>query len=210
MADVGDTNHLIDQACNGNDSAVAELFERHRERLKRLITLRMHPRMKSRLDASDVLQEAYIEVARRLPKYVEEREMPFFLWLRIIAVDSLENLQRRHLKAEKRTAYREVDLASMPVTDASVLNLASQLVGQFTSVDRNLIKEEVQRKLMDALERMEVNDREIVAMRHFEELSTQEIAQLIGLTRSGVLKRYTRAIERLQEAVLGDPNVQSE
>lgn len=210
MADLKDTNSLIEKACAGDDSVVAELFELYRERLKRLISLRMHPQMKSRLDASDVLQDAYIELARQLPKYAEEKEIPFFVWLRMIVVDSLKRLQRQHLKAEKRTAYREVDLASMPVSDASVLNLASQLAGQFTSVDRNLIKEEIQRKLMDALERMEVNDREIVAMRHFEELSTQEIAELVGLTRSGVLKRYTRAIERLQESVLGDTNFQSE
>lgn len=210
MTELKETKTLIEQACAGDDSVVAELFERYRERLKRLVTLRMHPQMRSRLDASDVLQEAYIELARRLPKYAEEREIPFFVWLRMIATDSLKQLQRKHLRAEKRTAYREVDLASMPLNDASILNLASQLAGQFTSVDRNLIKEEVQRKLMDALDRMEVNDREIVAMRHFEELSTQEIAELVGLTRSGVLKRYTRAIERLQESVLGDTEFQAE
>ncbi len=195
---------LFDQAIAGNESVVVELFERYRPRLKRLVLLRMHHQVSARFDASDVLQETFLEMARRLPAYAKEREIPFFLWLRLLASERLHHLHRLHLGAAKRTAFRELGPTSFAVTDGSVFNIASQLAGDFTSVDRNLLKEEVQRTLMDALERMDAKDREIVGMRHFEELSTQEIAELLGLTRSGVLKRYTRAIRRLRDEVFID------
>jgi RNA polymerase sigma-70 factor (ECF subfamily) len=208
MAEVDDSNLPVEQACAGSESAIAELFQHYRPRLKRLVLLRMSPRVSARLDASDVLQETYLEFARRLPEYAKHRKVPIFLWLRMLTGERLVHLQRMHLGAEKRTVYREFDLASQPMPDASVVNLASQLAGQFTSVDRNLIRDEVQRKLLDALQRMEFNDREIVAMRHFEELTTEEIAEVLGLTRSGVLKRYTRAIHRLRDSVIGDQDLQ--
>ncbi len=209
MANLEKADLLLEQACNADPSVLADLFQLYRDRLKRLILLRMHPRLATRLDASDVLQETYIELSRRLPEYAKERKLPFFLWLRLLAGERLLHLQRMHLGAEMRTVYRELNLASaMP--DASVWNLASQLAGEFTSADRNLIQAELRQKLVDALEQMEPNDREIVALRHFEELSTQEIAEVLQLTRSGVLKRYMRAIRRLRDVVFADQDFQTE
>ena len=207
---MNEVDELIDQACGGNEAAVAELFVRFRPQLKRLVLMRMHPRLGTRLDASDVLQETYLELARRLPEYAKERKIPFFLWLRLLTGQRLNQMQRMHLGAEKRTVYRELGLASFPEIDASDFNLASQLAGHFTSVDRTLIREEVQVKLMHAVQGLDANDRELLEMRHFEELSTPEIAAVLGLTRSGVLKRYTRAIRRLQQAVFGDSDLQVE
>ncbi len=205
-----DENLLFDQALTGDESGVAELFEHYRPRLKRLVLLRMYPQVQARLDASDVLQETFLEMARRLPAYAEDCRMPFFLWLRWLTIERLDQLHRKHLGAEMRTVFREFSQPSPAVPDASIFNIASQLAGDFTSVDRNLLKEEVQRKLIGALEQMESKDREIVGMRHFEELSTDEIAELLQLTRSGVLKRYTRAIRRLRDIVFADQDFQSE
>ena len=205
-----DADFLFDQALAGNESGVVELFEHYRPRLKRLVLLRMHPQVQARLDASDVLQETFLEMVRRLPAYAENRRMPFFLWLRWLTSERLDQLHRKHLGAEMRTVFRELTPIASPVPDGSIFNIASQLAGDFTSVDRNLLKEEVHCKLMSALEQMEPKDREIVGMRHFEELSTEEIAEVLQLTRSGVLKRYMRAIRRLRDVVFADQDYQTE
>ncbi|MCR9292165.1 MAG: sigma-70 family RNA polymerase sigma factor [bacterium] len=204
MPETPDEDLLLEQAGSGDTQAIASVFESYRERLRRTVKLRMHPQLQARLDASDVLQDTFFEFARRLPDFTQQRPMPLFAWLRRLTIQQLDQLQRKHLGAEKRTAFREIALVASPSQDASVVNLATQLAGQFTSVDRNLLKAEVQSKLFEALSHMEEDEREIIAMRHFEELSTQEIAEILGLTRSGVLKRYTRAIRRLRLCILDD------
>jgi RNA polymerase sigma-70 factor (ECF subfamily) len=205
-----DADLLFEQALAGNESGVADLFEHYRPRLKRLVLLRMHPQLNARVDASDVLQETFIEMARRLPAYAQDRRMSFFLWLRWLTTERLHQLHRKHLGAEMRTVFRELTPISSAMPDGSVFNIASQLAGDFTSVDRNLIREEVHRKLLDALDQMDSKDREIVGMRHFEELSTEEIAEVLQLSRSGVLKRYMRAIRRLRDVVFADQDLQTE
>ncbi len=202
-----DPDLLITKACGGDEQALAELFERYRGRLKNLVLLRLDPRVQSRIDASDVVQDAFVDAARKMPEYGKESKIPFFLWLRMIAGERLIQLHRMHLNTAKREAYREVSLQGGPMPEASSIFLASQLVGQFTSADRNLIRSEIQQKLQDALNKMEPDDREVVAMRHFEELTTEEMASVLGLTRSGVLKRYTRAVKRLREAIGGDSDL---
>lgn len=207
MSEANNTDELIEKAAQGDESAMAELFLRHRERLKRLVLFRMHDRLKSRLDASDVLQEAFIEAARRLPEYSRDRQVPIFLWLRRLTGERLKHLQRMHLGAEKRTVFRELAMDGSFEQDASVMGLASRLAGQFTSVHRNLLREEVQLKLIEALNQMDPDDCDIIAMRHFEELSTEEVSQVLGITRSGVLKRYTRALRKLRSSVVGDSDL---
>lgn len=201
---------LVEAALSGDEASVAELFELYRPRLKRLVLLRMHPRLQARIDASDVVQDTYLELSRRLSEYGQSHEIPFYLWLRMLAGKQLTHLHRKHLKAEMRTAFREVNLNVMPVPDASVMNLASHLAGEFTSVDRGLIRDELYLKLLETLNDMQDSDREIVAMRNFEELSTEEIATVLGLTRSGVLKRYTRAIRRLRDSIVDQHDSQTE
>lgn len=203
-------DELLGKAISGEQKAVVELFLRYRPQLKRMVQLKMQPKLRKRLDESDVLQESFLELVRRLPDYGKAPHIPFFAWLRLLVSQRLYHLQRTHFGAEKRAIYREVDFVSHLAKDASVFNLANQLADQFTSVDRNLIKEEVQRKLVSALQEMDTNDREILEMRHFEELSTLEIGEVLGLTRSGVLKRYTRALRRLRDTVFGDPDFQVE
>ncbi len=157
-----------------------------------------------RCDASDVLQESYVELARRLPAYCPGNDLPFFLWLRMITGERLAKLHRRHLGAAKRDVNREIPLHSHTTPEASSVFLASHLAGQFTSVDRNLLREEMHQRLTMALDAMEEHDREVLALRHFEELSTEETAMVLGLTRSGVLKRYTKALKRLHQVMATD------
>ena len=123
----------------------------------------------------------------------------------MITGSRLKQIHRRHLGTDKRDAQLEISLVQQAVPLASSVFLANQLAGQFTSVDRNLRKEDAVGKLEEILNDMDQSDREIIAMRHFEELTTEEIAAELDMTRSGVLKRYGRAIRRLTD-VMGDPS----
>jgi len=193
-------NILIGQAESGNEQALAQLFEKYRHRLRRMVELRMNAQVRSRLDASDVVQEAFVEIARRIRTRHEEINIPIFLWMRLVTGDRLAQLHRTHLRTGKRNAFRDVSL-NRSVPGASHVYLASQLAGQFTSVDRGLIREEVSERLEAALNSLDEGDREVIAMRHFEELSTDEIAIVLGISVSGVLKRYARAIRRLTRTI---------
>ena len=195
---------LLAEARQGDEQALARLFQSYRPRLYRMILLRMDLRVSARCDASDVLQESYVELARRLPEYSPEKDPPFFLWLRMIAGERLAKIHRRHLGAAKRDVNREVPLQRQAAPEASSIFMAMQLVGQYSSVDRNLMREEIHQRLRVALDGMEENDREVLALRHFEELSTEETALVLGLSRSGVLKRYTKALRRLRQAMSAD------
>lgn len=166
-----------------------------------MVDLRMDTRARARFDPSDVIQEAFVEAARALPAYAEKRDkMPFFLWLRLVTGDRLAKFHRRHLGTKKRDANRDASLWQAS-PEASSIYLASQLAGEFTSVDHNLKQEEARQQLETALNAMDEKDREVIAMRHYEELSTEEIAIVLGMTKSGVLKRYARAISKLTTAI---------
>ena len=196
-----EAEQLIGRARMGDQVALAEVLEQYRDRLRRMVVVRMDPRVRGRFDASDVIQEAYVDISRRIASDGANANIPFFLWLRILTGDRLAQLHRMHLGADMRNAAREVSLGSGVIPPASSVHLASQLAGQFSSVDRGLKREEVRVKLEAAINSMDETDRDVIAMRHFEELSTEEIAIVLDMTRSGVLKRYTRAIRRLSVAI---------
>jgi RNA polymerase sigma-70 factor (ECF subfamily) len=168
--------------------------------LERMVNLRMDHRLQARVDASDVLQEAYLDLAQRLPEYVEQKKYPFFLWLRLVTEQRLAQVHRKHLDAAMRNADLEVSL-NQTSGQASTAFLASQLVGQFTSPSQQGIRAEMQAKLLEVLNTMDPNDREILALRHFEELSNAETAQVLEITTSAASKRYIRALRRLKGAL---------
>ncbi len=192
---------LIQRALNGEEAALAELFDAHRMRLKRMVKLRMDYRLQARVDASDVLQEAYLDLAQRLPEYVKQAKYPFFLWLRLITERRLGQVHRRHLDAAMRNADLEVSLNRQAMPQASTCFLASQLIGTFTSASQQVIRAEMQVKLQEVLNAMDPNDREILALRHFEELSNEETAQVLEISTSAASKRYIRALRRLKTAL---------
>jgi RNA polymerase sigma-70 factor (ECF subfamily) len=201
-------DNRIDLAIAGDQSALAELFAEYRPRLKRMVALRMDGRVRARLDASDVVQEAFVDVCDKLNKYAEHDSFPFFLWLRMVTGDRLAQLHRKHLGAKKRNAGREISLDRACVPGASSIHLASHLAGQFTSVDRGLIGHEISKQIEASLNTMDECDREVIAMRHFEELSVEEISLLLEITPSGVSKRYARAIRKLTIALNANSSIE--
>src|SRR4051812_32597892 len=198
---------LVRHAADGDEAALADLFAFYRGRLRQVIRLRLDRRLQGRIDPSDVLQEAYIDLARKLPDYASKPAMPFFLWLRLVVGERLLRVHRQHLGASMRDAGREISLYQGALPQASSASLAAQLLGRITSASRAAVRAERQLLLQEALNRMDPIDREVIALRHFEELSNDEVAAVIGLTKAAASKRYVRAMLRLKAVLSSTPGL---
>ena len=196
-----ETARLLEQAPAGDQAAVNEIFARHRARLRRMVELRLDRRLQARIDASDVLQEAFLEISKKLPEYVRQPGLPFFLWLRHVTGLKLAEVHRRHLGTQLRDADREVSLHRGGLPEADSVSLAAQLLGKLTTPSQAAIKAEQRIYVQEALNAMDPIDREVLALKHFEQLSTSEIADVLGLSKAGAGSRYLRAIKRLRETL---------
>src|SRR5262245_28060491 len=200
-----DTVHLIEQARAGDPDALNAIFARHRERLRHMVALRLDARLQARIDASDVIQDAYVEAARRLDEYLRDPTLPLFLWLRLLVGERLMKLHRQHLGTQMRDAGREVSLYRGALPAASSAALAAQLLGQHTSPTQAAVRAERLLRLQEALNRLDPLDREILSLRHFEELTRAEAAQALGIEEAAAAKRYVRALKRLKDTLAGMP-----
>jgi len=201
---------LLERAAERDTAAVGELFELYRERLRRMVHLRMDRRLQGRLDASDVLQEAFLEYARSLPDYAKKPEAPFYLWLRCLAERKLHALHRRHLGTDMRDAGREVSLLQGAAPEASSVMLAAQLLGKLTAPTQALLRAELQAQVQKALDEMEPIDREVLALRHYEQLNNREAAELLGLSEAAASIRFIRALRRLKGLLARVPDLLGE
>jgi RNA polymerase sigma-70 factor (ECF subfamily) len=197
--DRSDSDALLRRAQAGDQEALAELFAHYRNQLRRMVRLRLDRRLYGRIDPSDVLQEAYLEFARRFPEYVPDPAVPFYLWLRALTGQKLVDLHRQHLGAKMRDAGQEVSLYRGALPQASSVSLANQLLGRLTSPSRAAIRAETQIRVQEALNSMDPMDREVLTLRHFEMLNNDETAQVLGISKKAASKRYIRALERLQD-----------
>lgn len=194
-------------AAGGDEAALADLFACYQARLRQMIRLRLDRRLQGRVDPSDVLQDAFIDLAAKLPDYANRPPMPFFLWLRLVVGERLLRVHRHHLGAAMRDAGREISLHQGALPGASSASLAARLMGQMTSVSRVAARAELQLLLQEALNGMDAIDREVIALRHFEELSNDEVAAVLGLTKAAASKRYVRAMLRLKAVVGSTPGL---
>ncbi len=200
-------DELLLLAKSGDQEALAEVFDCFRERLRRVIRLRLDPRLQGRIDSSDILQETYLDVSRQLADYGNYPDMSFFLWLRLITLQKLAQLSRFHLGTQKRDAGREISLHQGSIPQASSASLAAQLLGRLTSASHAFDRAESKIKLQEALANMDSHDREILALRHFEYLSNSETALVIGISKNAASNRYIRAIKRLKEIIDSIPGL---
>jgi RNA polymerase sigma-70 factor (ECF subfamily) len=203
------SDELLRRASAGDQHALAELFDRYRDRLRRMVRLRMDRRLRGRVDPSDVLQEAQVEILRRAAAYAADPRLPPFLWIRFITGQRLMALHRHHLGARLRSAGQEVALHHGPIPQATSASLAEMLLGRLTSPTQAAQRAEVRVLLQEALNGMDPLDREVLTLRHFEELSNAEVAQLLGLSKTAASNRYIRALERLRESLAGIPGLLS-
>jgi RNA polymerase sigma-70 factor (ECF subfamily) len=201
--DAGEVAELLRRAAAGDEQAVNELFARHRDRLRAMVRLRLNRRLQGRVDPSDVLQEAYLEVSKHFADFARDPKIPFYLWLRHVTGQKLIGVHRRHLGAQARDADREVSLYRGALPQASSASLAAQLMGRLTSASEAAVRAERQVRVQEALNGMDPLDREVLALRHFEMLSNAEVAQVLGIKKSAASNRYVRALERLKDLLTG-------
>ena len=213
MVDAADEKNLVllQRALDGDEPALAALFDGYRDRLRRMIRLRLDRRLSGRVDSSDVLQDAYLDVRRRFAEYARDPSaMPFHLWLRLVAGQRLTDVHRFHLGSQMRDAGQEVSLHRGPFPQASSISLAAQLLGKMTSVSKAAIRAEHKLIVQEALNGMDPIDREVLALRHFEHLSNDETALVLGLRKSAASNRYIRALKRLKEILSSIPGLKEQ
>jgi RNA polymerase sigma-70 factor (ECF subfamily) len=192
-----ETDRLLDKAGAGDLAAVNQLLVSHRPRLRTMVQLRLDPRVAARVDPSDVVQETLIEAHRRFARYLRERPLPFYPWLRQLAWDRLVHLHQKHLTARKRSVRREVAIAPLLSDDSAAL-LARRLLDRDTGPQSRVVQAELQARVRLALEQLSESDREVLVLRFMEQLSVHEIGALLRLGESAVKMRHLRALQRLR------------
>ncbi len=185
----------------GGQQALAAEFTRHRERLLRMIQWRLDARLAGRVDPDDILQEAYLDASTRLTHFLSQPGLSPFVWLRGIVAQTMVNVYRRHLGTDMRDAGREQRRSFSPSGDATSMSIAALFVGHLTSPSQAAMRVEVAASLERALDEMKPTDREILVMRHFEELANAEAAEALGIEPKAASIRYIRAIARLKETL---------
>lgn len=197
--------HLIQQLHAGSTAALAALIELHQPRLERIIRFRLDYRLAGRISEADVIQDAYLNANKRIQHFIGQQDYPFFVWLRLIVNQTMVDLQRQHLKAEKRDVRKEISLERPGISAHTSLALAAQLVAKVTSASKAFSRVERMATVEQALNHMEEIDREVIALRHFEELSNTEVANVLGIDEQASSKRYVRAMKRMKEVLKNIP-----
>jgi RNA polymerase sigma-70 factor (ECF subfamily) len=199
-----DTHTAANNPGSGADWGI--FLSSYRDRLRRMVALRLDHRLRGRIDPSDVIQEAFLEATGRRAEYERQPDpMPPFLWLRFLALQQLQLVHRRQLGTRARDAGREVSIDAGAYPAATSAALAAQLLGRDTRASEAAIRAERKRRLQEALEAMDPIDREVLVLRHFEQLSNGECARVLGLGESAATKRYLRALRRLKDILSALP-----
>ena len=203
--DLSETERLVQLGGEDDEEALRELFSRHRKRLKRMVHLRLDRRLSGRVDDSDVVQEVYLKASKRLKEYLENPRVPFFIWLRGLTGQELVDLHRRHLGARARDARREVSIHQNSIPQATSAVLAAQLLGAYSTPSEKLLEAEMKARVQEALESMDPKDREVLVLRHFEQLTNTETSRELGIEESAASKRYIRALVKLKDILSNLP-----
>jgi len=200
MPDTSDPSDvLLDRLTAGDETALAEFFSKFRERLVRMVRVRTDPRLVGRVDPEDVLQDAYVNAAKRIDHFPKMECGSPYVWLRAIVAQTLINIHRQHLAAKARDAGREVSIHSGWSPHSTSVSIARLLVGNPTSPSRAAVRAELADRLTTAVESMGENDREVLVLRHFEELTNSETAEVLGIEQKAASIRYVRAVRRLKQ-----------
>lgn len=197
-----DTETLIASTPWGIPKEIDDLLQQYRPRLLRMVAMRMDHRVAGRFDPSDVVQETLIEVTRRLDEYSRNRTVPFYVWLRQVAIDRLLDLYRRHLRTKTRSVLRE----SPTWTEVSS-QFSERFVGSDTNPCERLSRQEIRLQVNEGLRNLKSDDRELLLMRYSEQKSVPEIAAVLNVHINAVKSRLRRALERLHDqlhSVRGD------
>jgi RNA polymerase sigma-70 factor (ECF subfamily) len=199
MPDTTAEPDLLTRLQAGDQPALGVLYDRYRDKLRRMVQVRLDPRLKGRVAPSDILQEAYIDALKRYPHYFEKADQPFFGWLRLVVAQRLADIHREHIGAKKRDVRNEMPFGHPQGARGSSTCLAACVAATLTSPSNAAVKNESVLRLEAGLNELEEVDREILLLRHFEELSNTETAAVLGLQPPAASKRYVRALARLKQ-----------
>jgi RNA polymerase sigma-70 factor (ECF subfamily) len=191
-----DTEHLLERAAGGDGAAREQLLQRHRRRLGRMVAVRFDRRLAARVDPSDVVQETLAEAAANLDRYLRERPLPFYPWLRQLAQRRLIDLHRRHVQARRRSVTQEAGPMGLP--DHSAAALADRLFARTSSPSARLRRQERRDRVRAALEALSEQDREVLVLRILEAVPTRQTAEILGISEVAVRSRQVRALDRLK------------
>lgn len=197
---------LIRRASQGEESALAALFDFYRPRLWRLVNFRLDVHLQGRVDPDDVLQEAWLDARQRFSHFAREGAGSRFIWFRMIVTQTLVVVHRRHLMAHKRDASREEKSLGGWAASSTSLSLTDQLLGNLTSPSQAVVRAELSSQLDAALKTLSDLDQEVLALRHFEELSNLETAEVLDITEQTASIRYVRALQRLKHILVKLPS----
>jgi RNA polymerase sigma-70 factor (ECF subfamily) len=200
-----ETISLLERLRAGDRRALADLFQRHRDRLLRMVELRMDPRLHGRIDPSDVLHDAFLDLSKRVESYLSDPRLPVFLWLRLVVSDRLALVHRQHLGTAMRDAGQAVSLYRDPLPPASSTALALMLLGRLPSPSNAAIRAEQILQVQEAVNALDQLDREVVVLRHFEQLTRAETAVVLGIAEEAGAKRYIRALKKLKTILAAMP-----
>jgi RNA polymerase sigma-70 factor, ECF subfamily len=200
-----ESSQLLERLRAGDRRALGELFQHHRDRLRRMVELRMDARLHGRIDASDVLQDGFLDLVQRVDSDRSEPSLPVFLWLGRVVSDRLAMIHRHHLGTQMRDVSQEVSLYRDPMPQTSSAALVSMLLGRLTTPSNVAIRAEPIPRVQEAVNSLDPLDREIVALRHFEQLSRAETAEVLGITEEAGAKRYIRALKKLKSILAAMP-----
>lgn len=201
MSDVSDAStetELVNRVVRGDEQALAVLFSMYRDRLWRMVHFRLDRRLQKRVDPDDVLQEAYLNAAQRMDKFLAEASQSILVWFRMIVTQTMVDVHRRHLGTQMRDASRDKSIHGGWSSDSTSMSLTFHLLGQLTSPSHAALKAELSQQIDAALGTMSDIDREVLALRHFEELGNSETAQVLGISEPAASLRYVRALQRLK------------
>ena len=199
------SRELVNRVIQGDTDALAELFAMSRQRLWRMVNFRLHRRLQGRVDADDVLQESFINAVKRIDAFLKDASRSIFIWFRLIVSQTLVDIHRRHLGAQSRDASREFSIHSGWSPESTSFSLSFHLLGQLSSPSPFAVRAELSQLLDAALDGMNDVDREVLALRHFEELTNVETAQVLNMTQQAASVRYVRALARLKKVMQAIP-----
>ena len=190
--------------------SLAEEFARHRERLAKIVQFRMAPQLAKRIDFEDVLQESWLAAVQRIGHFIDNESYSMFVWLRLLVGQTLVDLHRHHLGVKMRDAGKEMSIGRSQFSTSASVSIAAQLLGSLTSPSQAVMRDEMGRRLEETIDNMEPIDRDVLVLRHFEELTNSEIAEVLEIGQKAASIRYVRAIRRLKESLKSLPDFQSE
>lgn len=193
-----DTDQLVARTLAGDQHAFSKLDGRYRDRLRCMVDNKLDPKLASRLDPSDIVQEVFVEATMRLQEFLDGKDVSFYVWLRNLATDRMIDAYRFHIRSKRRSVNREHRQVNKYLDD-SMRQLVDKLCASGISPSQYVIQAEAKEKMLECLKALSFKHREILVMRFMEFMSPKEIASILKIAPNTVSVRQYQALKELRE-----------